>query len=171
MVKPRSSTQVETHREPRSCAALFLTVVLLMPACDEFPGLDAIGVQLNRAGSEIEIMKPLCPGDRVTDVSLFPAPGDNADVSRVLWEITSQAGSAQSSYVVGVTPPGFVQKVPLAHPIGIEQSVGAAIESNFDAQGIITFTPSELKTNMVLEPDGYFSPQQFEARHRDRCKT
>jgi hypothetical protein len=153
--------------------ALVLTVVLLMPACDEFPGIDAIGVQRDPTGSGIEILKPLCPGDRVTDVSLINAPGGHIDdnESGILWRITSDAGSVQDSYVVGTTPPGFVEKVPLARPIGKDQSVAATMGSNFDAPALITFEPSELRSDRVFEPDGYFTPQQFEARHRDRCET
>jgi hypothetical protein len=142
MFKPLR-TQVETHRERRSCAVLLLTVALLTPACDEFPGLDAIGVQPDQTGSEIEIVNPLCPGDRVTEVSLYRAPGGYIDDSDILWEITSAAGSARDSYLVGTTPPGFVDEVP-ARPIDDEQSVAATIDSDFDAQGLITFKPSAL---------------------------
>jgi hypothetical protein len=46
-------------------------LVLLTSACDEFPGIDAIGVQLGQGG-EIEVVKPLCPGDRVTEVKSDP---------------------------------------------------------------------------------------------------
>jgi hypothetical protein len=149
-----------------------LAIILLMLACDTFPGIDAIGVQRDQVGSEIVIVKPLCSGDRVTDVSLIRAPGGNIDdsASGILWEITSEAGSTQDAYHVGVTPPGFVEKVPLDRLIGGDQSVAATIDSNFDAQALITFKPSELRSDQVLDPDGYFGPERFEARHRDRCE-
>jgi hypothetical protein len=157
----------------RSRFVPLLMVAILMPACDEFPGIDAIGVQHDQTGSGIDILKPMCPGDRVTDVSLIRAPGgyiDDSD-SGILWEITSKTGSTQDSYLVGTTPLGFVEEVPLARPVGDEQWVAATIDSNFDAQALITFKPSELRSDQVFEPDGYFSLQQFEARHRDRCET
>jgi hypothetical protein len=172
MFKPRSSDEMET-RCARSRLALLLTVVLLTPACDELPGIDAIGVQRDQTGSGIDILKPMCPGDRVTDVSLIRAPGGHIDDSEggILWEITSEAGSTQDSYLVGTTPPGFVEQVPLARPVGDEQSVAATIDSNFDTAALITFKPSELRSDRVFEPDGYFSPQQFETRHQDRCEA
>lgn len=152
--------------------ALLMVLVLVSTACDEFPGIEAIGVRRNQASRGIEVLKPLCPGDRVTRVSLILAPGGVVDDSEsgILWKITSEAGSTQDSYLVGTTPPGFVEEVPLARALRDKQSVAATIDTNFDAAALMMFKPSELRTDQVLEPDGYFSPQQFEARHQDRCE-
>jgi hypothetical protein len=150
---------------------LVLSVLALVTsACDEFPGIDAVGIQRGPRG-EIEVVKPLCPGDRVTEVSLFRAPDGHLDESEsgVLWQITSEAGSTQDRYVVGTTPAGFVEEVHLSRVPREAEGLAATIDSAFDAGALMAFVPSELRSNQVLEPDGYFTPHQFEARHRDRC--
>lgn len=153
--------------------ALLLVLGLAIPACDEFPGVEAIGVQRSLVGSGIEVLKPLCPGDRVTRVSLILAPGGVPDDSEsgILWKITSETGSTQSSYVVGTTPAGFVEEVPLARPPSDAQGLAATIDTDFDAAALITFELSELRPSQVLDPDGYFTRQQFEIRHQGRCET
>jgi len=152
---------------------LVCALALVIPACDELPGIEAIGVQRDQGGSGIEIIKPLCPGDRVTRVSLILAPGGvpNDSESGVLWKITSEAGSTQETYSAGITPPGFVEEVPLSRSLTATQGLAATVDTHFDAAALITFTSSELRTDQVLEPDGYFSRQHLEARHRDRCET
>jgi hypothetical protein len=145
-------------------------LALVTSACDEFPGIDAVGVQRGPRG-EIEVVKPLCPGDRVTEVNLIRAPEGHLDDSEsgVLWQITSETGSTQDSYVVGTTPAGFVEEVHLSRVPREAEGLAATIDSVFDTQALMTFVPSELRSDQVLEPDGYFTPRQFEARHRDRC--
>jgi hypothetical protein len=83
---------------------LLPALALLTSACDTFPGIDPIGVQ-RVPGGEIEVVKPLCPGDRVTEVSLILAPDGHPDDSEsgILWQITSKTGSAQDRYVVGTS--------------------------------------------------------------------
>jgi hypothetical protein len=149
---------------------LLPALVLITAACDEFPGIEAIGVLRGR-GSEIEVLKPLCPGDRVTEVSLILAPGGHVDDSErgVLWRITSKTGSTQDRYVVGTTPDGFVEEVHLSRVLGETDGAAATIDSEFDTQALMAFSPSELRSDQVLEPDGYFTPRQFERRHQDRC--
>lgn len=149
---------------------LLSTLVLVASACDEFPGIDAIGIKRG-PGGEIEVVKPLCPGDRVTEVSLIRAPEGHLDDSErgVLWQITSKTGSRQDMYVVGTTPVGFVEEVPLSRVPGVAEGLAATIDSEFDTQALMAFMPSELRSDQVLEPDGYFTPRQFETRHQDRC--
>jgi hypothetical protein len=81
---------------------LLPALVLVTSTCDTFPGIDAIGVQRG-PGGKIEVVKPLCPGDRVTEVSLIRAPEGHLDDSEsgVPWQITSKTGSTQDRYGVG----------------------------------------------------------------------
>jgi hypothetical protein len=153
--------------------ALLFALALVISACDEFSGIEAIGVQRIPVGSGIEIIKAMCPGDRVTRVSLILAPGGvpNDSETGILWKITSEAGSTRNTYVVGTTPPGFVEEIPLSRSLTATQGLAATIDTNFDAAALITFTLSELRSDQVLDPDGYFSRQQLEDRHRDRCET
>jgi hypothetical protein len=111
-------------------------------------------------------------GDRVTEVSLIRAPEGCLDDSEsgVLWQITSKTGSTQDRHDVGATPAGFVEDVPLSRVPGEAEGLAATIDSEFDAQALIAFVPSELRPDQVLEPDGYFTPRQFETRHQDRCQ-
>jgi hypothetical protein len=118
---------------------LVLSVLALVSsACDEFPGIDAVGVQRGPRG-EIEVVKPLCPGDRVTEVSLFRAPDGHLDESEsgVLWQITSETGSTQDRYVVGTTPAGFVEEVHLSRVPREAEGLAATIDSAFDAQALM----------------------------------
>jgi hypothetical protein len=88
-----------------------LLMLVVGSACDDFPGSEVIGVRLGADGSSVEVVKSLCPGDRVTEVTLVPAPEgvprDGED--DLLWKISSETGSPEPVYVVGVTPPGFVE--------------------------------------------------------------
>jgi hypothetical protein len=150
---------------------LLPALVFVTSTCDTFPGIDAIGVQRG-PGGKIEVVKPICPGDRVTEVSLIRAPEGYLDDSEsgVLWQITSKTGSTQDRYDVGAIPAGFVEEVRLSRVPGEAEGLAATIDSEFDAQALIAFVPSELRSDQVLEPDGYFTPRQFETRHQDRCQ-
>jgi hypothetical protein len=53
--------------------------------------------------------------------------------------------------------------------LGETEGAAATIDSEFDTQALMAFSPSELRSDQVLEPDGYFTPRQFEHRHQDRC--
>jgi hypothetical protein len=149
---------------------LLPALVLVTSTCDTFPGIDVIGVQRG-PGGKIEVVKPLCPGDRVTEVSLIRAPEGHVDDSEsgVLWQITSKTGSTQDQYDAGAIPAGFVEEVHLSRVPGEAEGLAATIDSDLDAQALIAFVPSELRPDQVLEPDGYFRPRQFETRHQDRC--
>jgi hypothetical protein len=149
---------------------LLAALILVSSSCDEFPGIDAIGIQQGEGG-HIEVVKPLCPGDRVTRVSLILAPDGVPDDSEsgVLWKITSTAGSTQGRYVVGITPPGFVEEVHLSRVPGEAEGLAATIDTEFDAAALMTFVLNDLRSDQVLEPDGYFTPRKFEIRHQDRC--
>lgn len=171
MYRTETSLQMRLHSMLRWRVWLLLpALVLVTSACDEFPGIDAVGVQRG-LGGKIEVVKPLCPGDRVTRVSLILAPEWHPDDSEsgVLWQITSKTGSTQDWYVVGTTPAGFAEDVHLSRVPGEAEGLAATIDSEFDAEALMTFVPSELRSDQVLEPDGYFTPRQFETRHQDRC--
>jgi hypothetical protein len=147
-------------------------MVPVASACDEFPGSEVIGVRLGADGKSIEVVKVLCPGDRVTEVDLLPAPGGDPsdDEDDLLWRISSEIGSAEGSYVVGVTPTGFVEEVPLTETLGPAQGLAATIDTEQDAGALVLFEIRELRTDQILSPDGYFSPSEFEARHLERCQ-
>jgi hypothetical protein len=149
-----------------------LALLVLAPACDEFPGIEAIGVRLGADGKSIEVVKVLCPGDRVTEVTLLPAPGGDPsdDEDDLLWKISSEAGLPASEYVVGVTPSGFVEDVPLSTPLELGQGLAATVVTERQSGALVLFEIRELRTDQILSPDGYFSPGDFEARHLERCQ-
>ena len=97
-----------------------------------------------------------CPGDRVTEVSLIRAPEGHLDDSErgVLWQITSKTGSRQDMYVVGTTPVGFVEEVPLSRVPGVAEGLAATIDSEFDTQALMAFMPSELDRIKYLNRTG-----------------
>jgi hypothetical protein len=148
-----------------------LVVLPLATSCDEFPGREVIGVRLGSAGDEVEFVKPLCPGDRVTEVILQPAPEGvpRHDEEDILWKIHLDAGSTRSTYVMGETPSGFVEDIPLSEDLGPAQGLAATIDTQQDAAALVLFQIGELRTDEVLTPEGYVSPDAFQERSPERC--
>jgi hypothetical protein len=146
-------------------------LLVLTASCDEFPGIDVIGV---RQGPDdgIVVTKPLCPGDRVTEVSLVFAPEGvpRFDEGDIFWRITSEEGSTQEDYVVGVTPTGFAEDVPLTRSLGSAMGLAATIDTEREAEALEIFEPRELRVDELLTPDGYLEPAAFEAQHLERCR-
>jgi hypothetical protein len=70
---------------------------------------------------------------------------------------------------VGITPPGFVEEVHLSRVPGEAEGLAATIKTEFDVAALMTFVLNDLRSDQVLEPDGYFTPRKFEIRHQDRC--
>lgn len=114
--------------QPRALRALG-AVLVITAACDEFPGSEVIAVGQGPDPNTIEVTEVQCPGDRVTEVILEPAPGGDPQHDEVLWRITSEVGSTQESYVVGEVPPGFVQDVPLTQDLPTDQGLAAGIDT------------------------------------------
>jgi len=143
-----------------------VAALLLAAACDDFPGSEVIGVRLTENEDGIQVTKVLCQGDRVTRVSLLAE--NNLD-GEALWKITSDTGSNQETYIVGTTPPGFVEEVPLTRPLGPTDGLAVTIATEGEAPALKTFEIRELRNDKLFTPDGYLTPELFEARHLERC--
>jgi hypothetical protein len=108
--------------------------------------------------------------DRVTEVSLILAPeGHAADgESGILWRIPRRGAPRKSDMSSGRHRPYSSRRFTVP---GAWRSRGARGDDRYriSRRGLLTFVPSEPRSDRVLEPDGYFTPRQFETRHLDRC--
>jgi hypothetical protein len=102
-----------------------VALLLLLPSCDPLTGRDAVGVTRVSSGASIGVVYVLCPFADVRAVALYRAPEGRPDYDPedILWRIASKLGSKQHSYVVGVTPLGFVEDVALTADLEPAQSL------------------------------------------------
>ena len=111
----------------------------------------AIAVKL--ADGDVVMRVKTCGEEpRLTSVELHSA----RDVNEVLWRIESASGSAEDSYVLGQTPPGFQQVIALDTPLG------AGVKYYFSARQLghalavsgVVFDPFRLSDDRWLVSDG-----------------
>lgn len=90
-------------------------------ACHDDPA--EVGMALGPGGS-LEVFGSLCGEDeRITSVRLWDGASEE-----VLWEIQSDAGTRDISFVAGTLPGGFGEVVPFAATPDPEGAVGAEME-------------------------------------------
>jgi hypothetical protein len=149
-------------------------VLLLVVSCDPLTGRDAAGVT-RVSGEGIEVFYVLCPSTDVQGVTLYRAPEERPDYDPedVLWKITSSEGSQRGSYVVGVTPLGFVEDVPLTTRLEPAQGLAISVDVEGDIGADVIFTIQDLREDQLfrggVDGDEYFDPNEFRTRHLERC--
>jgi len=155
-----------------------LGLFFLLTSCDPGTGRDAVGVTRVSTGSGIGVVYVLCPSVDVRAVALYRAPGgrpDYDDPEGILWKIASRAGSKQDSYVVGVTPAGFVQEVPLTADLEPGQGLAVVVAVDGDIDADVIFAIRDLREGELLRSelgeDEYFDPEEFRAKHLERCHS
>ena len=148
-----------------------LLVLLLLLSCDTFEGRDAVGATRVSAGTGIGVVYVLCPIAEVRTLSLYKAPGGRPDYDPedLLWKIASEAGSKQDVYVVGVTPPGFVEEVPLTTDLTGGQGLAVLVEAEPAGEASVIFEIENLREDELLRGDEYFDPDEFREQHLERC--
>lgn len=80
-------------------------ITLLASACDT--PKTAVGMTLDGNGDPVAVIKP-CHADATIFAVSIKRFSDNS----LVWEITSDAGTRQRSFPIGVVPPGFQEVVP-----------------------------------------------------------
>lgn len=129
------------------------------------------------SGAGIEVVYVRCPNAEVRAVALYRAPEGRPDYDPedILWRIASKVGSKQDSYVVGVTPPGFVEEVPLTADLEPAQGLAVVVEVEGDIDADVIFAIQDLREGELLRrelgDDEYFDPDEFRAKHLERCNS
>lgn len=124
-----------------------LLALLLLPSCDPLTGIDAVGVTRASSGAGIGVVYVLCPYADVRAVALYRATEGRPDYDPedILWRIASKVGSKQDSYVVGVTPPGFVEDVSLMVDLEPPQGLAIDVEVEGDIGASVIFAIQDLR--------------------------
>jgi hypothetical protein len=150
-------------------------VFLLLVSCDPLTGRDAARVTRVSSGAGIGVVYVLCPSTDVRAVTLYRAREERPDYDPedVLWKITSRVGSNRGSYVVGVTPPGFVEDVPLTTHLEPAQGLAITVDVDGDIGADVVFVIQDLREHQLLRTGvrgvQYFDPDEFRAEHLERC--
>ncbi len=160
---------------------IFVGVVLsaLAVGCDPYIGLanQAVGVS-RAAGGQVLVRYVFCSGEVLERVQLIlvvgddPALGDEND--RVLWQIVAIKGAqpTASQIIVGDTPRGFDEAMPLTGPMRPGQQYAILIDSN-RWRGIVMqdFDLASLRADRIFSMQGYYTEQEFRERGREKCAT
>ena len=150
---------------------------ILVTSCDPGTGRDAVGVTRVSSGAGIGVVYVLCSFADVRAVALYRAPEGRPDYDPedILWRIASKVGSKQDSYVVDVTPPGFVEDVPLTADLEPAQGLAVVVEVEGDIDADVILTIEDLREGELLRSevggDEYFDPDEFRAKHLERCDS
>lgn len=149
----------------------------LLLSCDPITGKDAVGVTRASSGTGIGVVYVLCPYADVRAVALYRAPEGRPDYDPedILWRIASKVGSKQDSYVVGVTPPGFVEDVSLTADLEPAQGLAVLVEVERSGDASVIFEIRDLREGELLRTElgdeEYFNPDEFRAKHLERCDS
>lgn len=151
---------------------LVVATAVVLVACDPAPRLDDIGVQ-GRDSSVIEVIYQACAYDPVASVELWtangPVVGDSDD--EVLWRISATDGISQDSFVVGVTPPGFVEQIQLPADGPPQGELAVVVTSQRRIESIVGFQLSDLRERQVFTPGRYLSEAEFRAESSGDCSA
>ena len=118
---------------------------LTVPSCDvdfviDFP---SPGVTATPDGG-VQILPPACFTE-ITGVSVSQASG------RTLWRITAEPGVEAAPVTVGVTPDGFVERIPLSEPLPQQLSIVVLGMTGEDPSfGTTQVSSSNLATDSIL---------------------
>jgi hypothetical protein len=144
-------------------------------SCDPLTGVDAVGVTRASSGARIGVVYALCPSADVRSVALYRAPEERPDYDAedILWKLASSTGSKLESYVVGVTPQGFIEDVPLTSELAPDQGLAVLVEVEQSGDANVIFTIQDLREDRIfrggVRGDKYFDSDDFRARHLERC--
>ena len=136
-------------------------------------GLDqpeGIGIRRDDQGNLIAVYRVCHKSALVTGVSLLDAMGTRADISddATLWEVTALAPSGATRFIVGQTPDGFVQNVPLTGlPDGGRLLWLHVYTTELPHGESIGFSTTQLRTDRLRVGDGYQTEEEFV--HGDAC--
>lgn len=129
-------------RRPLALIAIAMLPLLLSACSVVYP----LGVTVTEDKSTVVF--PACAKVRVYAVGLTSNDGDGYTQ---YWTINSEAGSTLTEFVIGETPPGFVERRPLREPAA-GASVAAWVDPHGDGPGPVAetgFTWGELEQDRI----------------------
>jgi hypothetical protein len=95
--------------------AASLVALIGLTGCDRFNGTQKVGATIDARRGLPEVVAHPCPGQIVTQVSLWLMSKNGVNRVQQLWSIQRLTGTAAvTSVVAGDTPDGFTQVVALA---------------------------------------------------------
>jgi len=153
-----------------SVVAVGLIALLLAACSDAGLGLDSrTGVTLDEEG-QIRLLYALCPGESMQVVEVAESTGGSRTdfAVPIYWRIESPSGSQQHEYIVGETPEGFVETVPLVRDL--PDDVNLSIEATRRWMGM-SFQANRLTPGVVLRGTyDEVEPLAFESEARAECR-
>lgn len=99
----------------RRPSSLLVVMLIALTACvgDRGRGLQQLGASMDLSRNVPELFVYECPGQTLTQVSLWLVTKDGATLVSPIWRITrSETSRSPTQVTVGETPDGFVQDVP-----------------------------------------------------------
>ncbi len=154
---------------------LTLVAMLLLGSCDTFPADRAVGVSGEASAGNVLVHYVPCDAADITlSLTVYRVVGqvgaDEDDV--VLWSIARanepQNMSGLIEYEVGVTPAGYVERVPLTEAIPVGPLIGVEIRTE-SVIPYIGFRMDELRPDSILNNDEYLSEREFAAQALETC--
>jgi hypothetical protein len=143
-------------------------LLLVLISCDPGPPREAIGV--TKSGSRIVVYYVLCPGELVKDLQLLTARGGiiGDEDDQVLWDVSSDEGSRQSSYTVGAKPEGFSETSSLRLLPSPRQRLAVVVQTT-RADNFVVLRLSDLREDRIWVADQNTNLVSFQTRALERC--
>jgi hypothetical protein len=137
--------------------ALILILILmpsLLGSCDPVPPLDRIG--LTSEADHLQLRYVLCPEEIVTRIRLFEIHGDSVpdEDDVVIWEIRANEPERLEVFVVGDTPSGYEEIVPIAHDPRPNMLYSFTVDSTRQRVAALGFKTDQLEDGRVLTSYG-----------------
>lgn len=163
----RIAQRAPQFRSLRRAGYVSLTLIAVTASSCFFgdpPPSGEAGVRRDEGG-RIEVRLRACePAREVTELRLMRATGTPGQDGHILWQVVSDDGGPQGNYLVGGTPEGFRERVPLQAPLAdqdtfiIASMLGAAVRPRQ------VFKPADLRLNHWLVSGGRFvTTTEFDA--------
>lgn len=168
---------------PRRLVAPLALVALTLTSCSLFPGSQRLGVSAGPGGG-VRVHFVPCPGETVTKVAYLgnvgtgfasetgnDEPADDPDDDEVVLWLATSAGSTESTFEIGVTPPGFTEELRLQGAPSEANAPAAFVGYQGDGVGSleIGFPYEDLEPNRILTLEDYKDPAEFQADAEASC--
>ena len=140
--------------------------LVVCTGCDYFPNDAKIGVSGDPSAIRIHYL--LCLREVIISVRL-----DRVDEERTvpLWGIRARDWSTETVFIVGRTPPGFTERMPLSAMPDANDTLLAVVQPNSGTAAALEFPASGLRSDRVVthgQRDGA-TPAEFEKEARASC--
>jgi hypothetical protein len=149
---------------------LFILMPSLLGSCDPVPPLGRIG--LTSEADHLQLRFVLCSGETVMRIRLFEIHGDSVpdEDDVVIWEIRANEPKRLEVFIVGDTPPGFEEIVPIAHDPRPNMLYSFTVDSTQQRVAALGFKSDQPERGRVLTSDGdLLTMEDFVTSARQTC--